>query len=138
MGDVAESDEAPTRGVADLRSVIDACIRYRLLVIAAAAVVMVLGIMQLSRMPTDVLPETSPVTVDVSGSTSVGMRDNCMIPRTMTTAAAASTSSRYRMQASMTERKSATPRVGASSLSATSPTVMQMLLRVMDTLWVRS
>jgi Cu/Ag efflux pump CusA len=51
--------------VADLRSVIDACIRYRLLVIALAAVVMVVGIMQLSRMPTDVLPETSPVTVDI-------------------------------------------------------------------------
>ena len=33
--------------------------------IATAAVVMVLGILQLSRMPTDVLPETSPVTVDV-------------------------------------------------------------------------
>ncbi|HXT93588.1 MAG TPA: efflux RND transporter permease subunit [Trebonia sp.] len=62
---MAESDEAPTRGVADLRSVIDACIRYRLLVIALAAVVMVLGILQLSRMPTDVLPETSPVTVDI-------------------------------------------------------------------------
>ena len=51
--------------MADLRSVIDVCIRYRLLVIALAAVVMVLGILQLSRMPTDVLPETSPVTVDI-------------------------------------------------------------------------
>ena len=48
-----------------MRSVIDACVRFRLLVIALAAVVMVLGILQLSRMPTDVLPETSPVTVDV-------------------------------------------------------------------------
>ena len=51
--------------MAALRSVIDACIRYRLLVIALAAVVMVLGVLQLSRMPTDVLPETSPVTVDI-------------------------------------------------------------------------
>jgi len=48
-----------------LRSIIDACIRFRLLVIALAAVVMVLGILQLSRMPADVLPETSPVTVDI-------------------------------------------------------------------------
>ena len=53
------------RGVVRLRSVIDACIRFRLLVIALAAVVMVLGILQLSRMSTDVLPETSPVTVDI-------------------------------------------------------------------------
>jgi Cu/Ag efflux pump CusA len=51
--------------VARLRSIIDACIRFRLLVIALAAVVMVLGILQLSRMPADVLPETSPVTVDI-------------------------------------------------------------------------
>ena len=51
--------------MAALRSVIDACIRYRLLVVALAAVVMVLGVLQLSRMPTDVLPETSPVTVDI-------------------------------------------------------------------------
>ena len=48
-----------------LRSIIDACIRFRLLVIALAAVAMVLGIIQLSRMPADVLPETSPVTVDI-------------------------------------------------------------------------
>jgi Cu/Ag efflux pump CusA len=48
-----------------LRSIIDACIRFRLLVIALAAVVMVLGILQLTRMPADVLPETSPVTVDI-------------------------------------------------------------------------
>ncbi|MGH3212336.1 MAG: efflux RND transporter permease subunit [Trebonia sp.] len=48
-----------------MRSIIDACIRFRLLVIALATVVLVLGILQLSRMPADVLPETSPVTVDV-------------------------------------------------------------------------
>ncbi|HSZ48706.1 MAG TPA: efflux RND transporter permease subunit, partial [Streptosporangiaceae bacterium] len=48
-----------------MRSIIDACIRFRLLVIALAAVVMVLGILQLTRMPADVLPETSPVTVDI-------------------------------------------------------------------------
>ena len=51
--------------MARLRSIIDACIRFRLLVVALAAVVMVLGILQLSRMPADVLPETSPVTVDI-------------------------------------------------------------------------
>ena len=51
--------------MARLRSIIDACIRFRLLVIALAAVVMVLGILQLTRMPADVLPETSPVTVDI-------------------------------------------------------------------------
>jgi len=51
--------------VAGLRSIIGACIRFRLLVIALAAVVMVLGILLLSRMPADVLPETSPVTVDI-------------------------------------------------------------------------
>ena len=48
-----------------MRSIIGACIRFRLLVIALAAVVMVLGILHLSRMPADVLPETSPVTVDI-------------------------------------------------------------------------
>ena len=51
--------------MARLRSIIDACIRFRLLVVALAAVVMVLGILQLTRMPADVLPETSPVTVDI-------------------------------------------------------------------------
>ena len=40
-------------------------IRFRLLVIAIAAGIMVLGILQLSRMPADVLPETSPVVVDI-------------------------------------------------------------------------
>jgi Cu/Ag efflux pump CusA len=48
-----------------LRNIIDACIRFRLIVVALAAGVMVLGILQLSRMPADVLPETSPVTVDI-------------------------------------------------------------------------
>jgi Cu/Ag efflux pump CusA len=48
-----------------LRAFIDSCIRFRLLVVALAAGVMVLGILQLSRMPADVLPETSPVTVDI-------------------------------------------------------------------------
>ncbi len=51
--------------MARLRSIIDACIRFRLLVVALAAVVMVLGSLQLTRMPADVLPETSPVTVDI-------------------------------------------------------------------------
>jgi Cu/Ag efflux pump CusA len=48
-----------------LRSIIAACIRFRLLVIMLAALLMVLGILHLSRMPADVLPETSPVTVDI-------------------------------------------------------------------------
>jgi len=46
-------------------SVINASIRFRLLVIALAAGIMVLGILQLSRTPVDVLPETSPVVVDI-------------------------------------------------------------------------
>ena len=52
----------------------------------------------------------STVTGDVSGSTSAGMRDNWRIPRTMATAASAITSSRNRIQASIIERKRATPR----------------------------
>jgi len=48
-----------------LRSIIDAVIRFRLLVIALAAGLMVLGVLELSRMPADVLPETAPVTVDI-------------------------------------------------------------------------
>lgn len=46
-------------------SIIDVSIRFRLLVIAIAAGIMVLGILQLSRMPVDELPETSPVVADI-------------------------------------------------------------------------
>src|SRR5215469_11337142 len=48
-----------------VRSVVDALIRFRVLVIAAAVGIMVAGVATLPRMHADVLPETSPVTVDV-------------------------------------------------------------------------
>lgn len=48
-----------------MHSVINASIRFRLLVIALAAGIMVLGILQLSRTLVDVLPETSPVGADI-------------------------------------------------------------------------
>jgi Cu/Ag efflux pump CusA len=48
-----------------VRTVIDAFTRFRILVIAVAAGIIVAGIVTLPRMSTDTLPETSPVTVDV-------------------------------------------------------------------------
>jgi Cu/Ag efflux pump CusA len=48
-----------------VRSIIEMCVRFRLLVIALAAGIMVVGVIQLPRMSVDVLPETSPVVVDV-------------------------------------------------------------------------
>jgi Cu/Ag efflux pump CusA len=48
-----------------LRSIIAASVRFRLLVIAIAAGIMVIGVVQLRQMPADVLPEISPVVVDV-------------------------------------------------------------------------
>ena len=48
-----------------MRAVIDALTRFRILVIAVAAGIIVAGILTLPRMSTDTLPETSPVTVDV-------------------------------------------------------------------------
>jgi Cu/Ag efflux pump CusA len=48
-----------------LRSIIDVSVRFRLLVIAIAAGIMVIGVVQLPGMHSDVLPETSPVVVDV-------------------------------------------------------------------------
>ena len=48
-----------------MRTVIDAFTRFRILVIAVAAGIIVAGILTLPRMPHDTLPETSPVTVDV-------------------------------------------------------------------------
>ena len=48
-----------------MRSIIDMSIRFRLPVIALAAGIMVAGVIHLRQMPADVLPETSPVVVDV-------------------------------------------------------------------------
>jgi Cu/Ag efflux pump CusA len=48
-----------------LRSIISVSVRFRLLVIAIAAGIMVIGVAQLPGMHTDVLPETAPVVVDV-------------------------------------------------------------------------
>jgi AcrB/AcrD/AcrF family len=56
---------AADTGVTAVYSVINASLRFRLLVIALAAGITVLGILQLSRTPVDVLPETSPVVVDI-------------------------------------------------------------------------
>jgi Cu/Ag efflux pump CusA len=48
-----------------VRTVIDTFARFRILVIAVAAVIMVAGVATLPRLHADILPETSPVTVDV-------------------------------------------------------------------------
>ena len=48
-----------------MRSIIGMSVRFRLLVIALAAGIMVVGVIELRQMPADVLPETSPVVVDV-------------------------------------------------------------------------
>jgi Cu/Ag efflux pump CusA len=48
-----------------LRKIIDACVRFRLLVVAVAAGIMVLGILRLSQMPVDAVPGNSPVAVNV-------------------------------------------------------------------------
>jgi Cu/Ag efflux pump CusA len=48
-----------------LRSIVDASIRFRLLVIALGAGIIVGGIALLHGMPVDALPETSPVVVDL-------------------------------------------------------------------------
>jgi Cu/Ag efflux pump CusA len=48
-----------------LRWIIDTSIRFRLLVVALATGIMVLGIMRLAQMPVDVVPQTSPVVVNV-------------------------------------------------------------------------
>jgi Cu/Ag efflux pump CusA len=47
------------------RSIVQVSVRYRLLVIAFAAGIIAAGVILLPRMPADVLPETSPVTVDL-------------------------------------------------------------------------
>lgn len=48
-----------------MRSVVEALSRFRILVIAVAAGIMIAGVVILPRMPSDVLPESSPVTVDI-------------------------------------------------------------------------
>src|SRR5436309_10117142 len=48
-----------------LRATIDAGIRFRLLVLLGAAVLLVLGVTQLSKAPADVLPEFGQPTVQV-------------------------------------------------------------------------
>jgi Cu/Ag efflux pump CusA len=48
-----------------MRAIVNLSIRFRLPVLALAAGIMIVGALQLSRMPADVLPETSPVVVDV-------------------------------------------------------------------------
>src|SRR3974377_940531 len=48
-----------------MTSITAASVRFRLLVIAAAAGIVIVGFSQLGRMPVDVLPETSPVVVDI-------------------------------------------------------------------------
>src|SRR5215469_2145890 len=48
-----------------VRSVVDVFVRFRVLVIAVAVGIMVAGVATLPHMHADVLPETSPVTVDV-------------------------------------------------------------------------
>ncbi len=48
-----------------MRSIVEAILRLRLLVVAAAAATLVVGIGQLRQMPVDVLPEFVPPTVEV-------------------------------------------------------------------------
>jgi multidrug efflux pump subunit AcrB len=48
-----------------LRKIINACVRFRLLVVAVAAGVMVAGIFRLSQMPVDAVPQASAVAVDI-------------------------------------------------------------------------
>src|SRR3981081_3617724 len=47
------------------RAIVDASVRFRLLVIGLAAGLMVLGSTQLAKMPADVLPETAAPVVEV-------------------------------------------------------------------------
>ena len=48
-----------------MRQIVEGSLRLRVLVIAAAAVVMVVGVSQLQRMPVDVLPEFAPPFVEI-------------------------------------------------------------------------
>jgi multidrug efflux pump subunit AcrB len=49
----------------EMRSFVQAVIRFRFLVLAVAAGIMIAGVVTLPRMSSDVLPESSPVTVDI-------------------------------------------------------------------------
>jgi len=46
-------------------ALVASCLRFRPLVIAAAATIMVVGAARLQDMPVDVIPEINPVTVEV-------------------------------------------------------------------------
>ena len=48
-----------------MRALVGGSVRFRLLVVAAAAVLLVVGFTQLHDMPTDVLPEFGPTTVEI-------------------------------------------------------------------------
>lgn len=48
-----------------MRWIVDLCMRFRLLVVGAAATTLIVGISQIHKMPVDVLPEFGPVTVEV-------------------------------------------------------------------------
>src|ERR687885_2916894 len=48
-----------------LRSIIDTSLRFRLLVVAVAAGVLAVGILELRRAPVDVLPEFTPPYVEI-------------------------------------------------------------------------
>ena len=48
-----------------IRRLIEASLRLRVLVIAAATVVMVVGIGRMRRMPVDVLPEFAPPYIEI-------------------------------------------------------------------------
>ena len=48
-----------------MRRIVESALRLRVLVIAAAAVTMVLGISAVRRMPVDVLPEFAPPSVEI-------------------------------------------------------------------------
>ncbi len=48
-----------------LRWIVDTSVRFRLLVVAAAAAVMIVGVSQLREMPTEVLPDFTPATVEI-------------------------------------------------------------------------
>src|SRR3954452_23691805 len=52
-------------GVGLMRAIIGASVRFRLLVVAIAAGIMVVGVLQLRDAPVDVLPEFTPPYVEV-------------------------------------------------------------------------
>src|SRR5215207_10298563 len=48
-----------------MRWIVESSLKYRLVVVAVAVAIMVVGVRQISEMPVDVLPEFTPPTVDV-------------------------------------------------------------------------